>query len=386
MGIAPHDIDLTTSATPDVIKELFPEHIALGEKYGTIIIKSHGLEIEVTTMRSDMSSGRHPNVSFTDCIYTDLSRRDFTMNAMALDKNLDLIDPYNGVCDIKNKTVRAVGDPLKRMNEDQLRALRAIRFAAQLNFKIDESLEDAISNTPISSVSGERIKDEFLKSLDYNPVRTVQDSMRLGIIQQIIPDFNLLETCVQNLEYHPEGDALQHTLAALQSHAGKSKIEKMAILLHDIGKVYTKDDSNPMMYPGHAAIGAEYAKEILMNLKFSKYDIDKIVFSISNHMKMHDIKKMRKSKRYALYSSEHFETLMAVHIADKYGRGEDNYDFVMDDIPIEHPLPIINGNYLMSIGFEPSAKLGHVKDSLYDLQIENCLNRTELEIIAKTMR
>lgn len=385
LGVEPKDVDLTTSALPNEIKKLYPKNISLGEKFGTIIIKSETLEIEVTTMRSDMTSGRHPNVSFTDCIHTDLSRRDFTINAMALDRNLNLIDVFNGVADIKNKILRAVGNPMRRMDGDPLRALRAIRFSSQLNFKIDASLEHAISNTNVGQVSKERIRDEFLKSLDCNPVRTIQDSIRLGIMQQIIPEFHLLETCDQHQDYHPEGNALQHTLQALQAPNETSKIEKMAILLHDIGKVYTKDNSNPLRYHGHAEIGAQHTTEILKKLKFSKREIDDIVFSVSNHMKMHDIQNMRKPKRYALYANEHFGTLLKVHIADKYNRGESNYDFIMRDIPIEHPQPIIDGNYLMSIGFKPSAELGIVKKQLYDMQIEHGMSKGQLEDVAKIM-
>ena len=271
------------------------------------------------------------------------------------------------------------------MDEDQLRALRAIRFASQLNFNIDPTLENAIQNTTIKSISNERIRDEFMRSLSYNSVRTVQDSMRLGIIQQIIPDFILLESCEQNPTYHPEGNALEHTLEALQSPGIKSEIVKTAILLHDIGKVHTKDDLNPMKYLNHASVGAEYAKCILSDLKFPKDDIDKIVFAIANHMKMHDIKKMRKSKRYALYSNKHFKTLMEVHVADKWNRGESNYDFIMGDIPIEHPFPSIDGNYLISIGLKPSKELGEVKELLYCLQVENALSKSELKDIAVDM-
>lgn len=386
LGIEPKDVDLTTSALPSEIKKIFPENIPLGEKFGTIIIKSGDLEIEVTTMRSDITSGRQPNVSFTDCIFTDLTRRDFTINAMALDKNLNLIDVFNGVADIKNRTLRAVGDPMSRMSEDPLRALRAIRFSSQLNFKIDLSLDLAITKTNIGEVSKERIRDEFLKSIHYNPVRTIQDSMRLGIMEQIIPEFHLLETCEQYKDYHPEGDALQHTLQALQYDEKASVIEKMAILLHDIGKIHTKNNPNRFQYMGHAEIGAKLAKEILKQLKFSNGAIDEIVFSVSNHMKMHEIQNMRKSKRYALYSSEYFGTLLKVHMADKYNRGESNCDFVVNDIPEEPPIPCIDGNYLMSIGFKPSVELGHVKNKLYEMQIEYGLSKEELEEKAKIMK
>ena len=119
---------------------------------------------------------------------------------------------------------------------------------------------------------------------------------------------------------------------------------------------------------------------------FSKREIDEIVFSVSNHMKMHDIQNMRKSKRYALYSSEHFQTLLKVHMADKYNRGESNYHFIVNDTPEEHQTPLIDGNYLISIGFKPSVELGIAKNKLYEMQIERGMSKEMLEVEAKTIK
>lgn len=374
------DIDICTSALPSETKKLYPNHIPLGEKFGTIIIKVEGIDdIEVTTMRSDMTSGRHPTVQFTKNIITDLARRDFTMNAMALNKNLQLIDPYNGQSDIKNKTIRAVGNPFERMSEDPLRALRGIRFASQLNFEINPALENAISQTSLKFISPERIKDEFLKSLHYNPVKTLKDCIRLNIMQQIIPDYHLLSNCPHDPLQHPDGNGLEHTFQALRYPQELTPIQTFTIAVHDYGKIYTLDPTNPNHYYGHEKEGAVRMLKILKSLKFSNDEQSEIIFGIKNHMKMHNIQQMRKSKRYKLYSSPYFETLLKVHKADTFGRDNSNYDFIINDIPEYQPLPLIDGNYLISIGFKPSKELGLIKSQLYDMQIEENLTLIELQ-------
>lgn len=383
MGRTPKDIDMTTSALPAEIKKLYPKHSSLGEKFGTIIIHNKDLQIEVTTMRTDKTSGRHPKVSFTDSILSDLSRRDFKMNAMALDSNLNLIDPFNGKSDISNKIIQTVGNPIITLSKDQLRAIRAIRFSSQLNFQISLPLKEAIKQTSLSEISPDRIRVEFLRSLNYNPVKTIKETIELNLIKFIIPDLQLLQTCEQHPKYHPEGNALEHTLKAL-TFPHTTPIQKMTILLHDIGKIYTKTSFKPLHYHGHEKESVKHAKKILKALKFSKAETQEILFAIENHMKMHKIQEIRKSKRYALYSNPYFPTLSILHQANTYGRKENNIDFISSDIPSYRPKHLIDGKYLMSIGFEPSKELRKAKEELYDLQIEQTLSTTELQKIAKT--
>ena len=218
MGLEPKDVDMTTSALPSEIKRLFPRHSSLGEKFGTIIIKTNDLEIEVTTMRTDDTTGRHPKVSFTDSIEKDLSRRDFRMNAMALDSDLNLLDPFNGQSDITHRIIQTVGNPIITLNSDPLRALRAIRFSSQLNFQISPALKEAIKQTSLCGVSPNRTRDEFLRSLDYNPIKTVSEMIELDLIKFIDPTILLLQNCQHSPDYHPEGNALNHTYQAFGFH------------------------------------------------------------------------------------------------------------------------------------------------------------------------
>ena len=393
MGRTPKDIDMTTSVIPSKIKKLFPKNISLGEKFGTIIIQTKTLEIEVTTMRSDLTSGRHPKVSFTKDILKDLSRRDFTMNAMALDSNLTLLDPFNAQADIKDKIIKAVGIPIIRLSEDPLRAIRAIRFSSQLNFQISTPLKEAIKKTSLCGISPNRTRDEFLRSLQYNPVKTVSGLIELNLIRFIDPAIPLLQNCQHSPIHHPEGNALNHTYQAL-TYPDTTPIQKVAILLHDIGK--TKSNTIGYYqnhYPGHAKEGVKHTKKTLKALKFSNKNIEEILFAIENHMKMHNIQEMRKTKRHKLYSNPFFKTLLIVHKADVYKRNEgssnfineDMSQFILNDIPKNIPTPLINGHYLLSIGFQPSKELRKVKEKLYELQIEQNYTLSQLKQEALTL-
>lgn len=395
IGIEPKDIDIITSALPSKIKKLFPKHSSLGEKFGTIIIKEKGLEVEVTTMRRDMTPDRHPNVSFTDDIYEDLSRRDFTMNAMAINSNLELIDPFNGRFHIANKMIKTVGSSIIRLYEDPFRAFRAIRFSSQLDFKIHPSLKEAIKQTSLIEIPPDAIRKEFLRSLDYNPVKTISEMIELNLIGYIDSTITSLQDCQHSPTYHPEGNALNHTYQAL-TFPNTTPIQKMAILFHDIGK--TKFSSkharyNPIHYPGHAEKGTKHTKKILKALKFSNKDTQEILFAIENHMKMHNIKEMRKSKRYNLYLNPNFQTLLVVHQADVYKRNDGSINFIYEDVtkfisedkPKEILKPLIDGNFLLSIGFPPSKELRKAKEELYNLQINQNFQKEELEEIAKIL-
>ena len=383
LNIPSHDIDVTTSALPEETKKLYPNHIVLGEKFGTIVVRQGDYEVEVTTMRSDLTPGRHPKVLFTDNIYVDLARRDFTMNAMAMNNDLILLDPQNGVQSLNDSIIYAVNNPMTRMDEDSLRALRAIRFSAQLGFKISAPLQSAIEQTNITNVSRDRVRVEFLKSLQFNSVQTIKQMISLNIMHQIIPDFHLLETCEHLPTHHTDGNAMKHTLAALSHPIDTTPNQKLIIMLHDLGKIKTKDSQNFGHYYKHEKASVEMASKVLKFLKFSNNDQKEILFAIGNHMKMHSIHLMRKSKRYNLYESPYFESLLKLHEADTNCRNN-NVEFVLSDIPPEIPTPLITGHHLMSLGFKPSKQLGRIKMNLYVLQVEQNYTFLQLFQEAKT--
>ena len=299
MGKIPSDYDVATNAEPEEVMKIFRKVIPTGIAHGTVTVHFMQSEIEVTTFRteSDYSDGRHPDkVAFTRNLDEDLSRRDFTMNAIAASlKDGKIIDPFNGQEDIKNRTIRTVGAPCERFLEDGLRPIRAIRFSAKLNFKIEDKTLKAISTPEIlektKSVSLERFRDELLKLIQAEkPSDGLKIMERTGILHIFMPEFDACRGCIQqDFRGFHEFDVLDHLFYACDG-APKEKINvRMAALLHDIGKpaakkiVKTPEGETNTFYR-HEQYSAEIARKMLFRLKFSNAEIDNICHLIENHM------------------------------------------------------------------------------------------------------
>lgn len=251
LGRPIHDYDITTSATPDEMVEVFKGEriIETGLQHGTITVMIDGTGYEITTFRrdSDYTDHRHPNnVEFTSNLIEDLSRRDFTMNAIAYNPDVGMVDPFHGIKDIENRVIRCVGNPEDRFREDALRILRAIRFACQLNFSIDPAIGWIVGYTDIKKtleyVSAERIQSELLKMVvcDSFPNRLLWHH---GVFEEFIPEFRDMYIS-QNNPYHMYNVA-QHTAKVVGSIDEDDIILKLAALFHDIGKPHCyQDDQN----------------------------------------------------------------------------------------------------------------------------------------------
>lgn len=374
MGQVPHDIDITTDILPNELMKIFPTANEIGSKFGTIIVQIPSGTVDITTMRRDITLGIHPNVEFTTNLREDLARRDLTVNAMAMTIDGNLIDYYGGEKDIQYKLLRAVGNPIDRVqHEDPRRTIRVARLATQLNFRIADDLRHAIIDTDITDIDGDFIRTELLKGLQYNSARMVEVLVDLNLMSKIIPEVLVLKHCEHNLKHHPEGGAYDHTLRALQYCCDATVNQKVAILLHDIGKIST---GVGVTYHGHAKVGVHIAKNILKRLKFSNAAQSEILFCIENHMKMHEIEQMRKAKRYALYDNKYFKSLMIVHTADCVER-INMIDFINSDIPIRMPTPLLNGHDLMELGHQADNTLGVMLKYLYNIQVENNITNKE---------
>lgn len=302
LGEIPNDYDIATNAYPEEIQRIFLKTIPTGAKFGTIIVvgeddKGERFDVEVTTYRSDADyvGGRWPTkVEFTKTIEEDLARRDFTINAIALDlQNFDnpeitlqeiLVDPYDGITDLNNKIIRAVRDPIERFSEDGLRSVRGCRLASQLDFEIEEKTFNAMKETThiTKLVSIERFRDEFMKILlkSSKPSKGLRLLKDAGILEIFIPE--LLEGIdVNQPEFHVE-DVFDHSLRTCDIAEDSIKV---AALFHDIGKPRTMSvDDKGVHFYGHDQVGAEMAKEILKRLKFPNAEIDKVVKLIRWHM------------------------------------------------------------------------------------------------------
>ena len=287
LGIPVLEWDITTSAKPEEVSKLFKKTIPTGIAYGTVTVILDDGNYEVTTFRSDEKyrDGRHPdNVVFTKDIHKDLSRRDFTINALAADpETKELIDDYKGQADLKKKLIRTVGNPVDRFSEDGLRSVRACRFAAKLGFEIEKETFAAISKTLkiTEKVAPERIHDEIVKMLGAPSPSVGFELMRQsGLLHQIMPE---LEECVavdQPRHFH-KYDVYWHSLYACDAAEAGNVILRMAALLHDIGKPSCKKGD---AFHNHDKVGKEMAEKLLRRLKFSNDDIKKICNLISHHM------------------------------------------------------------------------------------------------------
>ena len=291
LGLTPKDYDITTSALPNITESLFEKTIPTGIKHGTVTVVLDNENLEVTTYRTEGNylDNRHPeSVKFVSNIKEDLSRRDFTVNALAYNNKEGLIDYFNGIDDIKNKIIKAVGDPNKRFQEDALRMLRAIRFSCQLGFEIDDLTYSAIKENYklIKNISIERIRDEVCKILiSDNPCIGLNLLKDTGILEIILPEIYNLIGYTPLCNNHNR-DVFNHTLNVISNTSSNDLILRLSALFHDVGKLNTlKQLPNGHCYfPGHAQEGAIICKPILSRLKFDNTTIDKVSKIIYDHL------------------------------------------------------------------------------------------------------
>jgi len=287
LGKTPAEWDLTTDATPEEVTKLFEKVVPTGIKYGTVTVLLNDDQYEVTTFRSEMeySDGRRPDrVIFSKDINIDLSRRDFTINAIAYDPvSNNLIDNYEGEKDLKNKIIRTVGEPILRFNEDGLRSIRACRFAAVLEFKIEPDSFSAIKKTlkNTQKVAPERIRDEIIKTMKAKRPSIAIEYMRdAGLLELIIPELICCYGVSQPEPFH-KYDVYWHSLKSCDGATADNYIVRLAALLHDISKPQCKVEHT---FYGHDQKGAESTESILKRLKFSNEEISIIANLIKNHM------------------------------------------------------------------------------------------------------
>ncbi|MBR5512352.1 MAG: CCA tRNA nucleotidyltransferase [Ruminococcus sp.] len=277
MGIPIHDYDITTNALPKEIIEVFSGHkvIPTGIKHGTVTVLHNNEPFEITTFRIDgeyTDSRRPDNVIFTASLYEDLARRDFTMNAIAMDMNGNIYDPFCGEEDIRNGVIRCVGNPTERFTEDALRILRAIRFSSILGFDIEENTSDAIHTlkTRLNNISSERIFVELMKLLAGKKCVSILLEYR-DIIGQIIPELVPAFDFEQHSPYHKYNvyEHIVRSVNAVPRNINGADVLRLTMLLHDVGKpdTFKLDENGRGHFKGHAKVSAEKAKDILQRLK-----------------------------------------------------------------------------------------------------------------------
>jgi len=285
LGRIPDDWDITTSASPYQVKELFLRTVDTGLKHGTVTVMLDKEGFEVTTYRIDgeYEDSRHPKeVIFTSNLIEDLKRRDFTINAMAYNETNGLIDVFDGLEDIKRKVIRCVGSPMERFTEDALRMMRAVRFSAQLGYEIEEKTADAIRTLApnLSKISAERIQTELVKLVTSPNPDFLRIAYETGITAVVLPEFDLCMETSQNNPHHcySVGEHILRSMKAVRA----DKCLRLALLLHDVGKPARKttDEKGIDHFYGHPALSEEMAGRILHRLKFDNetiYIVKKLV-------------------------------------------------------------------------------------------------------------
>lgn len=407
MGKEPHDWDVTTDATPEQVMSIFRKVIPTGIAHGTVTVHFMKNEIEVTTFRteSDYSDGRHPDkVEYTGNIEEDLSRRDFTINAIASYLGDGTItDPFHGRDDIKRKIIRTVGNPLERFSEDGLRPVRAVRFSAQLGFEIERETLKAISEPEIlkktSGISLERFRDELLKLMKAEkPSAGLKLMEESGILDIFIPEFKKCRGCIQGdfRGYH-QFDVLDHLFYACDGAPASKQNVRLAALFHDIGKpdvkrVIPTPQGDQFTFYNHEAKSQQITKEILFRLKFSNAEIANICHLVVNHMFNYtqDWTDAAVRRFLAKIQAENLEDLYDLRLADIYGmnnapvRGQDSRtiallnelkDRISKETEKNSVLSLkqlaVNGKDLMKNGISAGKDLGFVLNQLLETVMED---------------
>ncbi len=385
LGRAPKDYDIATSAAPEQILALFPRAVAVGKAFGVIRVIQGELEFEVATFRKDHAyrDGRHPEtVSFTD-EKNDALRRDFTVNALFFDPLAGKVhDHVGGQADLAARLIRAVGKPDDRFAEDHLRLLRAIRFAATLDFALDPGTFAAIQRqaAALGKISAERIQQELTRTLleSARPGDALGMLLNAGLLPVILPEVAALRGQAQPPQFHPEGDVFTHTRLLLNAMRQPSLRLAYAALLHDIGKPPTaKLVDGRLRFNQHAALGAAMAEAILKRLRLPSEDIKAIVFCIANHMRFMDVRKMRRATLHRLVGAPTFPLELELHRLDCAASHGDlqNFDFLREferefrAQPVL-PKPWVTGHDLMALGITRGPEIGRWKKLAYDAQLE----------------
>ena len=410
LGREPEDWDITTSAQPEQVKALFTRTIDTGLQHGTVTVMLQSEGFEITTYRIDgiYEDGRHPKeVQFTSDLIEDLKRRDFTINAMAYSKEDGIVDAFDGVGDLKRGAIKCVGDARERFSEDALRMLRAVRFAGQLGFEIEEKTKEAIlEKAPtLEKISAERIRVELDKLLCSNHPMRLVTAQELGITKVVLPEFDEMLATPQNNPHHQYNVGI-HSLKSVEivhnfaKEAGLDKkmysIMSWTALLHDVGKpsCMTEDEQGIHHFYKHPAAGKDMARDILRRLRFDNYAVDTVCHLILYHDVRFSEKKGKMRKLMNKVGSEYMEYLFMMMRADTLSQSTYMRDEKLNNLDMAQKLYkevceakecvtlkmlAVNGMDLMDAGFPKGKCMGEILNALLEMVLEKPeLNEKEI--------
>ena len=387
----PEDWDITTSAKPEEIKKLFRKTVDTGIEHGTVTVLLGKDSFEVTTYRIDgaYEDSRHPKeVKFTNRLEEDLRRRDFTINAMAYNDEVRLVDVFGGMQDLNHHRIRCVGDPEERFSEDALRILRAVRFSAQLNFPIEPNTARAVKKLAptLKKISAERIRTELVKLLVSPHPERIQDAFELGITRVILPEWDAMVGVEQHTPHH-KYDVAEHTIRALKN-VKRDKILRLTMLFHDMGKpaMKTTDEKGQDHFKGHALVSEEIARKILRRLKFDNDTVKTVTRLVCYHDYRIEATPQNVRRAMNRIGVELFPYYLAVRMADvkaqsPYRKREKIENIVemrrlyqealLKDQCVTLRQLAVSGKDLMQLGMKPGRELGSMLSELLEYVIDD---------------
>ncbi|HXV81866.1 MAG TPA: CCA tRNA nucleotidyltransferase [Candidatus Binatia bacterium] len=391
LGKAPQDYDITTNAKPEEIVKIFPKTVPVGAQFGVILVVVEGHAFEVASFRHDgpYLDGRRPTHVRYGSLQEDIFRRDFTINGMVYDPIADeLIDRVGGRQDLERKLIRAIGIPRFRFEEDRLRMVRAVRFAASLDFAIESETLSAIRELAptVKQISWERIGEEITRILTEGGAKAGFELLdRTGLLKVLLPEIDAMKGVEQSPDYHPEGDVFTHTMLTLSHLDAPTETLAYGCLLHDVGKpVCIRRDEERLTFYGHTEKGAEMAEEILKRLKRSRATRERVAYLVRNHLRHLQAPQMRLSTLKRFLDEEGIEELLELTRIDALSANGDleHYHFCKqklaelrkDEI---HPEPLLRGRDLIAMGFSPGPSFQTILKEVEEAQLGGELTSRE---------
>ena len=426
----PADYDVATDALPQQVMRIFPETYAVGAQFGVVLVPSpgelrqssnlasagtsqpdpchsekrsdkqaavighsHKACVEVATFRSDIgySDGRHPDeVRFSRDPRQDVQRRDFTINGMLFDpeKN-EVLDFVGGQEDLRSGTIRAIGEPERRFHEDKLRMLRAIRFAARFEYRVDPATFTAVQNlsSQIHQVSRERVRDELTRMLTEGHAKRAFELLdQSGLLHEVLPEIEAMKGVEQPPEFHPEGDVFVHTLLLLEKLPYPcTPTLAWGALLHDVGKPPTfRRAPDRIRFDNHVDVGVKMAEVICKRLRFSNDDTEQVLALVDNHMRFGDVQRMKTSTLKKFIRLPRFHEHLELHRLDceSSHRSMAMYNYTREQIanlPPEQvqPKPLLSGDDLIAAGYKPGPLFKKILGLVEDAQLDGRLGSRE---------
>ncbi len=388
IGCEPKDWDIATDAAPEEVAALFDRVIPVGERFGVSLVISGGIPFEVAMFRAEGAyrDGRRPESVAPAAAREDVLRRDFTINALLYDPVTDkIIDYVGGREDIDRRLIRTVGDPVHRFTEDKLRMLRAVRFAARLDFTVEPATFAAIRKIApcVTEVSVERIGEE-LEGMFTGPhpdraLTLIDDS---GLLATVLPEVAAMKGVPQPEAFHPEGDVFEHTRLMLAEFGGGAATLAFAVLLHDVGKPAVMTIEDRIRFNEHDEVGSEIAEGIMRRLRFSRRMCERVTLLVRNHMRFKDVTQMRRSTLRRFMSEDYFPELLELYRLDSIAShgSLDVYEHLIRERSREEPSlpePLISGRDLLAMGYESGPSLGAALREVRDAQLEGIVRTRE---------